>query len=426
MTSIKLLGALMLMALPMLGFPQQITSWKASPELVDKLSKDGAEFNYREEQVPSYILPDPLVFPDGKKIFHAGTWEKIRRPEILSLFESQVYGKVPATKYEKTISVIKEDKNAMDGAATLRLVDITISANKKMLTIHMGLFVPNHVPGPVPAFLFICNRSRDNIDFTREKKSDFWPAEEIIARGYAVAAFHNADVDPDNFDDFQNGIHGVLDEQRNGESWGTIAAWAWGASRCIDYLVTDKAIVKDKIAVVGHSRGGKAALWAGATDERIALVIPNNAGCGGTDLERRKYGETIARITKTFPHWFCSNYRSYSNREDSLPVDNHMLMALIAPRALYVASADQDLWADPKGQYLALYNSLPVYRLFKPDIKLSREMPPLNTQVMNGPVAYHIREGEHNLLLKDWKFFMDFADKIFRGNDNIRNSLNNP
>ncbi len=410
----KLRLSLMLLALPIFTFSQERESWKASPELVEKLSQNQTEFNYYEEKVPIYTLPDPLVTTDGKKVIHPEEWRKIRRPEILALFESQVFGRVPSTRYHKDFKVVKEDKNAMNGRATMKLVNITVSAASRSLTIHMGLFIPNNIQKPVPAFLLVCNRPPDNIDFTRQKKSEFWPAEEIIARGYAVAAFYNADVDPDKHDEFKDGIHALLDKSRNNESWGTLAAWAWGTSRCVDYLVTDKAIAKDKIAVVGHSRGGKTALWAGALDERIALVIPNEAGCGGTSLERRKYGETIDRINKSFPHWFCGNYKAYANKEDSLPVDNHMLMALIAPRALYVASADRDLWADPKGQYLALYHSLDVYRLFKPAMQLSPEMPPLNTPVMSGQVAYHVRDGEHNLMLKDWNFFMDFAYKVLK------------
>ena len=252
----------------------------------------------------------------------------------------------------------------MNGAATLKLVDITITAQSKSLTIHLGLFTPNNAAKPVPAFLLICNRDPNNIDFTRTLKSEFWPAEEVIARGYAIAAFDNADVDPDKDDGFKNGIHGLLDNSRTEESWGTIAAWAWGASRCLDYLVTDKKIAPDKIAVVGHSRGAKTALWAGATDQRFAMVACNEAGCGGSSLARRRYGETIYQINKGFPHWFCTNFRKYNNNEDAFPVDFHMLMALIAPRPLYVASAEDDRWGDPYGQYLALVYAQPAYNLW--------------------------------------------------------------
>jgi hypothetical protein len=205
-----------------------------------------------------------------------------------------------------------------------------------------------------------------------------------------------------------------LDQSRNEESWGTIAAWAWGASRCLDYFETDEDIDAKKVALVGHSRGGKTALWAGASDQRFAMIVPNEAGCGGTSLARRRFGETVARINKSFPHWFCLNYRKYNDREDEMPVDMHELMALIAPGALYVASADKDLWGDPRGQYLALYHSQPVFRLLDKNTALPDIMPTLNTPVRSGKLAYHIRDGEHNLLLKDWNWFMDHADVVLK------------
>lgn len=419
-SSLKLNQRILLLVIScLLIFPSPLSaqvseSWRASRETIEKLSKGQTEFNYEEDKVPPYVLPDVLTTLGGRKITQKKEWMNLRRPEVLELFTTQVYGRVPVTPYQTNIKVVQENKNAMNGLATLKVVDITFTAKSKSLTLHLGLFIPNKGPKPVPAFLLICNRPTDNIDFTRTRKSEFWPAEEVIARGYAVAAFYNADVDPDMDDNFKNGIHGLLDTNRSAESWGTIAAWAWGASRCMDYLVKEKTIDHGKIAVVGHSRGGKTALWAGATDKRFALVVSNEAGCGGSSLSRRRYGETINRINKAFPHWFCTNYKSYNNKEDSLPVDQHMLMALIAPRALYVASADKDLWGDPRGQYLALYHALPVYNLLGIKSDLPEAMPPLNTPVHTGRVAYHVRDGEHNLLLKDWNFFMDFADIVFK------------
>lgn len=394
-------------------------SWRASEERVEKLSKGQTEFNYYEEKVPAYTLPELLITNKNKKITTRNEWEKLRRPELLELFTSQVYGRVPNKPYKTEFKLISEDPNAMNGEATLKLVDIVISANSQSLTIHLGLFTPNKIKQPVPAFLLICNRPPDeNIDFSRKKKSEFWPAEEVIARGYAVAAFYNGDVDPDKHDEFQNGIHGLLDSNRNTESWGTLAAWAWGAGRCLDYLVSDKAIAADKIAVIGHSRGGKTALWAGATDQRFAMICSNEAGCGGSSLARRRYGESIERINKAFPHWFCTNYKSYGNRENEMPFDMHELMALIAPRALYIAAASDDLWADPKGQYLALYHSLPVYRLYDKSTQLPESMPPMNIPVSNNQVAYHVRDGEHNLTLKDWNFYLDHADAVLKKGKN--------
>jgi len=166
--------------------------------------------------------------------------------------------------------------------------------------------------------------------------------------------------------------------------------------------------------VVGHSRGGKTALWAAAEDQRFAMAVANESGCGGASLARRKYGETVSRITKAFPHWFCSNYKKWGNNEDSMPVDMHMLIALIAPRAVYVTSASEDLWADPRGSYLSLYHSLPVFRLYQPVTRLTEQMPPLNIPSISGKLAYHVRDGVHNLLLKDWNWFLDFGDTVLK------------
>ncbi len=366
--------------------------------------------------MPAFTLPDPLVAADGKKITTAEDWKKVRRPEVLELFRKHVYGRVPATPYQKAFKVVNEDPKAMDGAATLRQVDITVSAGGKSLVIRLVLFVPNKPPKPVPAFLLICNREAKNIDPTRKEKSEFWPAEEAVARGYAIAAFLNSDVDPDKHDGFKDGIHGMLDAgARPPDAWGTIAAWAWGASRVMDYFETDRDIARDKVAVIGHSRGGKAALGAGAEDERFAIACSNDSGCGGAALSRRKVKEkeTVARINKSFPHWFCENFKSYNDREEALPVDQHLLVALMAPRAVCVASADQDLWADPRGEFQSAVHAVPVYRLFGKKGLDAKEMPPIGEPLHGDGMAYHIREGKHNLTLFDWKCYMDFADKLF-------------
>ncbi len=391
------------------------TGWQASPETVERLSKSQPAFNYYESKVPVYTLPDPLTSGNGNKVTSAKMWTNSRRPEILELFRENIYGRIPETNYTKTFKVVNVDRNAMEGAATLKQVDIHISSEGKSLVIHMTLFVPNKAKKPVPVFLLIDNRGPANTDPLRKQKSEFWPAEEVIARGYGIAVFSNADVDPDNYDEFKNGIHAVLDRgERKGDSWGTIAAWAWGASRCMDYFETDKDINRKKVAVLGHSRGGKTALWAGAEDQRFSLVISNESGCGGAALARRSYGETVARINTSFPHWFCSNYKKYADNENSIPVDMHELLSLIAPRALYVACASDDLWGDPKGSYLALYNSLPVFQLLKTGSDLPETIPPLNVQVKSGKTGFHIRDGGHNLLLKDWNWFMDFADMVWK------------
>lgn len=394
---------------------QNSGSWRASAELVEKLSKSQPQFNYYEEKVPAFRLPDVLTSFNGKKVKNTSQWNKIRRGEILEWFRENVYGRVPETAYTKTFTLTSEDKNAMNGDATLRQVTITIASGGKTLDIHLTLFIPNKVQKPVPVFLLIDNRGPANTDPTRQVKSEFWPAEDVISRGYAIAVFSNSDVDPDNFDDFRNGIHGLLDRgNRQPDSWGTIAAWAWGASRCMDYFETDKNVDKNKVAVVGHSRGGKTALWTGAEDQRFALVISNESGCGGAALARRRYGETVARINSSFPHWFCSNYKKWADNENAMPVDMHMLLALIAPRALYVDCASDDLWGDPRGSYMSLYNAVPVFKIFQKGTILPEAMPPLNKPVTSFNVGYHIRDGGHNMLLKDWNWFMDFGDKVLK------------
>jgi len=412
---INVFSTLILVLFSSQAFSQAETSWQPSKETLERLTKNQSEFNYFEEKVPAYKLPEVLVSLEGKQVKDVKMWDESRRNEILELFRTNVYGRVSSNDYTKSFKLINEDKNAMGGDATLRQVDITISSNGNSLDIHLTLFVPNKAAKPVPAFLLIDNRGPQNTDPERKVKSEFWPAEEVIARGYAIAVFSNADLDPDNFDDFKNGIHGLLDRgERKPDSWGTLAAWAWGASRCLDYFETDKDINSKKVAVVGHSRGGKTALWAAAEDQRFAMAVSNESGCGGAALARRKYGETVARINSAFPHWFCLNYRNWSDNEDSMPVDMHMLIALIAPRAVYVTSASEDLWADPRGSYLSLYHSLPVFQLYDMNSTLSDKMPPLNRPVIAGRLAYHIRDGAHNMLLKDWNWFMDFGDKILK------------
>jgi hypothetical protein len=396
------------------SYGQNGSGWTASKETEERLSKSRPEFNYFEEKVKPYNLPDVLTTPSGKKSATIGDWKKFGRPEILEYFRTNMFGRVPTTHYTKSFKVINEDKTAVGGAATLKQVDITITSAGKSLVIHLNLFIPNKSPKPVAAFLLI-NLGSKGIDPARVTKSESWPVEEIVARGYAAAAFSNADVDPDNFDDFKDGIHAVLDQTpRSDDAWGTLAAWAWGASRCMDYFENDKDIAKNKVAVVGHSRGGKTALWAGAEDERFSIVVANESGAGGAAIARRRLGETIARLNTAFPHWYCTNYRKFNDREDAMPVDMHMLLALTAPRALYLDAAAEDLWGDPKGCYISLYNSLPVFKLYDKNVSVPEQVPPLNKQVISGKVGFHIRNGEHALKLSDWNLIMDFAKTIWK------------
>jgi hypothetical protein len=408
--------AIFLAITPVSGvFAQTETGWQAPAQTVLKQSKARSEFNYYEDKVPGYTLPDLLTTLNGTKVTSKDLWTNVRRNEILELFRENVFGRVPVTPFKTKFNIANIDMNAMEGIATRKEVQILIEAGGKSLSINLILFTPNNIKKPVPSFLLIDPWLSENNGPDWRLQSEYWPVKQAIKRGYGMAVFDASQLDPDNYDGFKNGIHALLDKvPRTDDAWGTLAAWAWGASRCMDYLVTDKDLAADKVGIVGHSRAGKTALWAGAEDTRFALVVSNESGAGGAALARRRFGETVARLNSAFPHWYCLNYKKYSNNEDALPVDMHMLLALTAPRALYVDCADQDLWGDPRGSYLSLYNAIPVFNLLGTKSDISEVMPPLNRQIISGKVGFHIREGVHNLLLKDWNWFMDFADVVLK------------
>lgn len=388
------------------------SGWKPESDLVDRFSRQRSDTNYREEKVPDYTLPSAMETVSGKPIRTWADWEQHRRPELLDLFREYMYGIDPGVPPKLEFAIVELNEGAMGGRATLKRVKILCGRRDTSLSFQLVLFLPNERKiKPAPVMLLINHRDRSNMDPTRENQTGFWPAEEMIERGYGAAAFQATDVDPDFHDGFMNGVHAVVDPlPRRGGSWGTLSAWAWGASRCMDYLVTDGDVDASRVAVVGHSRGGKTALWAGANDPRFAMVVSNDSGCGGAALSRRRYGETVERINKSFPHWFCENFNRFNGNEDALPVDQHLLVALMAPRKVYVASASEDLWADPRGEFLSLVHASPVFGLLDASTFLRESMPPVNTPVRRGAMGYHIREGGHDLTPYDWHRFMDHME----------------
>jgi pimeloyl-ACP methyl ester carboxylesterase len=316
--------------------------------------------------------------------------------------------------------VTATDDKALDGKATHKTLEITVSneAGGKSFSYPAHLFIPNGLGKPAPAFVLINNRPVSSADPTRKEKAEFWPVEEIVARGYATAVFQTNDVDPDKSgpEARAKGIRAVLASPgKEGEdAWATIGAWAFAASRVLDYLETDKQIDAKHVAIIGHSRGGKTALWAGAQDPRFALVCSSCSGCTGAALNRRIFGETVAAINKGFPYWFCGNFHQFDDAEEKLPVDQHQLLALIAPRGLCVGSADADFWADQRGEFLSLAASSPVYGLYGFEAIKDNEMPGLDAPFFRTPRSYHVRRGIHNLLMEDWKCYMDVADQLWR------------
>ena len=391
-----------------------------------------------EKDVPEYELPELLKSLRGKKIKSVKKWEKIRRPELLKLFGQEIYGKVPENFRIKEVVVNENNGMAFKGLATRKQIELIFENNEKILHAAILIYLPRDKKS-VPLFVgynFYGNHTiaddvnirlteswvRDNpsigivhnqvTEQSRGARNNRWPVEKILKAGYGLATIYYGDIDPD-WDSFDNGIHPLLYEKGQirprANEWGAISAWAWGLSRAMDYFEQDPDIHAEQVIVMGHSRLGKTALWAAALDRRFAMCISNNSGCMGAALSKRKFGETISRIAYTFPHWFCNNFKKYVGLESELPVDQHMLLALIAPRPLYIASAEEDWWADPRGEFLSAVHASPVYKLYGLDGLPTKEIPALGEQVI-GTIGYHIRKGKHDITDYDWEQFIKFAN----------------
>ncbi|BCX47410.1 acetylxylan esterase [Haloferula helveola] len=416
--SFQSLLATVLLAFPATCFAEEPTpeTWEPDPKVVESWQgkfKDGK--NFHDDRVPDYRLPDPLVSEAGKAITETEDWTNIRRPEILELFRKHVYGIRPTTPYQIDFEEVGRQENAYGIGAVARQVRATVTAEKGVRSFDFVLVTPKSGQ-PAPLIVMIHNRSAVTLENAVGEASSFWPVETLIRRGYATAGFHTSDVDPDEKSGYGKGIRSLLDANDSDPMtrWHTLSAWGWGASRVLDYALKQPGIDPERTAVVGHSRGGKTALWAGAEDPRFKLVYSNNSGCGGAALSRRAFGETVERINTSFPHWFNGNFKTYNGKEGELPVDQHQLIALIAPRPVYVTSRDRDLWADPRGEYTSVVQAGPVYGLFGLEHITDPEMPPLDTPLHIGSTGYHILTGKHNLDEQDWGHFLDFADGVFK------------
>lgn len=401
------------------------------------------EANYDEDKVPAYTLPDPLIDNAGKPVTTADQWTGHRRAEILALFEEHVFGRQPEFPVQLRTRLRSEVDDAAGGVAHRRELTVYFTEDDDGPQMDLLIYTPKNATGKVPAFLtlnFQGNHTleadprlritpawvRNNGDFgisenrsteaSRGGTASRWPIARIVEAGYGLVTIYYGEIDPDFDDGFRNGVNALSaesDGERAGNAGGSISNWAWGLSRALDVLQDDAQIDAERVAVFGHSRLGKTSLWAGAADPRFAMVISNNSGCGGAALSRRAFGETVARINRSFPHWFCINHRQYGGNESELPVDHHMLIALCAPRPVYVASAEEDRWADPRGEFLGLYHAGPVYRLLGRTPLESAEFPEVN-QPLQSDVAYHIRTGRHDVTDFDWEQYLRFADRHLR------------
>lgn len=395
--------------------------------------------NYDEAKVPDYVVPELLVSSKGVSITSASQWEKVRRPELLELFAKEMYGRTPeSTGISVRYELLAENPTALGGKATGKQVKFIFSNGKKELEALLYLLTPNGSTGKVPVFVgynfkgnhsttddptilysknFALVREKGHPDWERACQANRWSYDDIIDRGYAVATMCYHDIFPDKpgFKDHSviSLFEGYGETPEAPDEWQAIGAWAWGSSRIVDYLTAEPSIDSDKVIIMGHSRQGKAALWAGAQDPRFKIVISNNSGEGGASLSRRMFGESIEQVSSIEPAWFCPAFNQYRGRELERPFDQHQLIALMAPRPVYVASAVEDLWCDPKGEYLAAYHAGPAYRLYGLRGLESEDMPGIHEPIMNH-IGYHIRAGIHDVTRYDWLRFMDFADRHFR------------
>lgn len=390
--------------------------------------------NYDEELVPSYELPDLLTLNDGTRVATVRQWERRRRPELLALLADQEYGRTPHERIKVKHETVAVNPAALGGRATSQQVRFTFSGRGRTVEALLLVYVPNDRQGRVPVIVgynyngnqtttleedVLSSPSLRWMDYSetaqaRGYQQSRWDYEEAIGRGYAVATMCYNDIYPDKpslrdesvaalFSDYD--AEGVAPDE-----WQALGVWAWGSSRIADYLVRQSWVDRHGLALLGHSRQGKAALWAGAQDKRFAVVISNDSGCGGAALSKRAFGETVARITHSFPHWFCTNFNAYADREELLPFDQHALISLMAPRHVYVASAEDDAWADSHGEFLATGYADAVYALYGMEGLGTKQMPPVHQPIMHDS-GYHIRTGKHDVTAYDWQCYLDFCDR---------------
>lgn len=396
-------------------------------------------YNYDEASVGTYTLPDPLRTEKGKPVTSKANWAR-RRTELVQLFAEQVYGQTPRQPVKLRFQTTQTSNDALGGLAIRKQVSIFFTDYPQLPPIDVLIYLPKAVKQQVPVFLglnfcgnhcvtgegdvtlsnrwmanagggvTVNNRATEKARGTQEQR---WAIETILKRGYGLATAYYGDIEPDYPQGWRLGIRSVLGDTTRTDNWGAIGAWAWGMSRLLDYLQTESAVDAKRVIAIGHSRIGKAALWAAAQDERFAAVISNESGEGGAALSRRWYGETVERINTSFPHWFCGNYKAYNKRVADLPVDQHELLALAAPRPLYVASADGDQWSDPHGEFLSAVQAEPVYRLFG-RMGLGTSTFPAVDQPVGQTVRYHNRTGKHDVTDYDWNQYLRFADDLVR------------
>jgi (4-O-methyl)-D-glucuronate---lignin esterase len=393
----------------------------------------GIPVNYNQAKVGTYTLPNPLVLPDGKPVRNRKTWFKVQRPRILHLFEEDQFGRAPGRPPGMSFHVFEKAAPAFDGKAVRRQVTIYFSRDHKGPKMNLLIYLPAAAHKPVPLLLYISFVPNSNtVGDPGVKQGEMWgfkshkrmlapkslhfgtiPVTRILNDGFGFATFYYGDVDPD----FQGGLpHGVRalylkpgQTMPAPDQWGSIAAWAWGMSRAMDYLETDKGVDSKRVAIMGVSRLGKTVLWTGARDTRFAMVISSCAGEGGDAISRRNYGETIAHLVAPgrFPYQFCANYQKFARHVNKLPVDANMLIALLAPRPVLLQAGSTDYWSDPKGEFLSAVAAGPVYQLLGKQGLGTDQWPPAGKAILH-TIGYYMHDGGHGIRPPDWNVFLEF------------------
>lgn len=395
-----------------------------------------------ESKVPVYELPDILQSPCGQPIATLQDWENIARPALHKTFSEIVYGITPnvpilpiqnqrnganelnpATDAISATILNQDSQSFLGGKAILHQVRLEFSRGTAAAELDLLVVLPAHTEKPVPAIVALNFWGNHTIHpdpaiqraatapgmqmMERGSHARRWNLEELIDRGYAVATAFRGQVAPENTEHYATGILSLFPENTGDNKMGSIGAWAWSLSRIADYLITLPEVDASRLIVAGHSRLGKSALWAAAQDQRFAAVFANNSGCMGAALSRRRFGETLGIITRNFPYWFAPALSHYAGHEADLPVDQHQLLALIAPRPVHLGAAEDDLWADPRGEFLALREASRVTTaIHSIETKLPDDMPPANATPVGNVLSFHMRQGAHDLLASDWNAFL--------------------
>jgi hypothetical protein len=392
----------------------------------------GIPVNYEESRVVSYALPDPLKLNNGASVRDAKTWLRKRRPEIVRLFEENQFGRSPGRPAGMSFDIFDKGAPALDGKAIRKQVTVYFSKDKAGPKMDLLIYLPAGARKPVPLLLNLSFTANSNaVDDPGVKPGEVWNREKkrvpatrgsnfgrlnvapFLAQGVGVATVYYGDIDPDFLGGIPYGARSLYLKSGQTEpapdEWGAIAAWAWGLSRAMDYLETDKEVDAKRVAILGVSRLGKTVLWAGAHDPRFAMVIASCSGEGGAALSRRNYGETIKHLTEQtrYPYQFCANYRKYADQVDRFPVDAHMLIALIAPRPVLLQTGDTDVWSDPKGEFLAAVAAEPVFRLLGKQALGTEQMPPAGHPILH-TLGYAMHAGGHGTIPSDWDLFLKF------------------